>query len=66
MTRHTRWAALLLGLVFGALTLAQNTVPPAQTAVLTSAAVVTEVNGAVQVRIAPRALRVCGLEDKPM
>jgi hypothetical protein len=60
MTRHTRWAALLLGLVFGALTLAQNAVPPAQTAVLTGAAVVTEVNGTVQVRIGndpPRTLR---------
>jgi hypothetical protein len=53
MTRHTRWAALLLGLVFGALALAQ-------TAVLSGAAVVTEVNGTVQVRIGndpPRPLR---------
>jgi hypothetical protein len=60
MTKSARWAALLLGLVFGALTLAQTAVPPAQTAVLSSAAVVTEVNGTVQVRIGndpPRRLR---------
>ena len=53
MTKHARWAALLLGLVFGALALAQ-------TAVLTGVAVVTEVNGMVQVRIGidpPRALQ---------
>lgn len=43
MTKRARWAALLLGL-FGALALAQ-------TAVMTGAAVVTEVNGEVQVRI---------------
>ena len=41
---HTRWALLLLGLIFGALALAQNVV-------MTGAAVVTEVNGSVQVRI---------------
>ena len=44
LNRHTRWALLLLGLVFGALALAQ-------TVVMTGAAVVTEVNGTVQVRI---------------
>jgi len=44
MTKHARWAALLLGVVFGALALAQ-------TAVLNGAAVVTEVNGMVQMRI---------------
>ena len=44
MTKHARWAALLLGLVCGA-------PAPAQTVVLTDAAVVTEVNGFVQVRI---------------
>ena len=43
MTR-ARWAALLLGLVFGALALAQ-------TAVISGAAVVTEVNGTVQIRV---------------
>lgn len=53
MTKHARWAALLLGLAFGALALAQ-------TVVLTGGAVVTEVNGTVQVRIGndpPRALQ---------
>lgn len=48
-----RWALLLLGLIFGALALAQNIV-------LTRAAIVTEVNGSVQVRIGnnpPVALR---------
>ena len=44
LSGHTRWALLLLGLVFGALALAQNVV-------MTGAAVVTEVNGSVQVRI---------------
>jgi hypothetical protein len=53
ITKHARWAALLIGLVFGAFALAQ-------TVVLTGAAVVTEVNGSVQVRIgndAPRPLQ---------
>lgn len=44
LNRHTRWALLLLGLIFGAFALAQ-------TVVMTGAAVVTEVNGTVQVRI---------------
>ena len=44
MTKHARWATLLLGLVFGAVALAQ-------TVVGTGGAVVTEVNGRVQVRI---------------
>ena len=44
MTKHARWAVLLLGLVFGVLA-------PAQTVVVSGAAVVTEVNGTVQVRI---------------
>lgn len=41
---RTRWALLLVGLIFGAFALAQ-------TVVMTGAAVVTEVNGTVQVRI---------------
>ena len=44
LNRHTRWALLLLGLVFGALALAQ-------TVVMKGNAVVTEVNGTVEVRI---------------
>ena len=44
LNRHTRWALLVLGLIFGALALAQNVV-------MTGTAVVTEVNGTVQVRI---------------
>lgn len=44
MTLRARWAVLLLGLVFGAFALAQ-------TVVLTGGAVVTEINGTVQVRI---------------
>ncbi len=53
MTKRARWLVLLLGLVFGALA-------PAQTVVVSGAAVVTEVNGTVQVRIGnepPRTLR---------
>jgi hypothetical protein len=44
MTKRARWSILLLGLLFGALALAQP-------AVLTGVVVVTEVNGRVQVRI---------------
>ena len=53
MTKHARWAVLLLGLVFGVLA-------PAQTVVVSGAAVVTEISGPVQVRIGndpPRTLQ---------
>jgi hypothetical protein len=44
LNAYTRWALLLLGLIFGALALAQNIV-------MTGAAIVTQVNGSVEVRI---------------
>lgn len=53
MTKGARWAVLLLGLVFGALAVAQNVV-------MTGAAQITEVSGSVQVRIGnnpPRTLQ---------
>jgi hypothetical protein len=60
MTKRARWVVLLLGLVFGALAPAQTIVAPGQSVVLTGGAMVTEVNGGVQVRVGnepPRTLQ---------
>lgn len=51
MKKLARSAAVLLGLAFGAFAPAQTVVAPGQSSVLSGAAVVTEVNGTVQVRI---------------
>lgn len=55
---RSRWAALVLGLLFGALAIAQSVV--GQSVVLAGAAVVTEIKGPVEVQIgteAPRPLK---------
>jgi hypothetical protein len=59
LKKFARSAAVLLGLAFGAFAPAQTQVAPGQTAVLSGAAIVTEVTGTVQVRIGnepPRSL----------
>ncbi len=60
LKKLARSASVLLGLAFVAFAPAQTVVAPGQSTVVTGAAVVTEVNGSVQVRIGndpPRPLR---------